>query len=1156
MSEPKYSSNAFIGTFWTIIDGDHYVSTLGSDIDGDGSPKNPYLTINRALGVAMENDKVVIGPNEYIVGGGEAYNARGPAQPCRLATIGNINLSVGGVVTVDGQLSQTGDRVLVWKQDEPTENGIYIVQAGPWPRAQDLDSPEDIVPGEIVPVLEGANHANRIFQNTTQLPVTLESTPITFTVVSASGGSEIPTIEDISGLQTALDAKADLAALDTHTSDTTNPHSVTKEQVNLGNVDNTSDANKPVSNAQQAAIDAKADRANVLELNNTASYTPVADYHPATKKYVEDQLATLDRATPMGLLDASTNPNYPQGSVGDYYYISVAGKVGGSSGVTVQMGDKLQCIADNSGGSQAAVGSSWIIFQGNLDKATTTEAEAGVDDEKYMTSKKGYEGWYSWSNNRPVSELSTVDKTIIGAINELNAGGSSSIFVDDISFATSNGVLTLTRSDASTLTVDLDGRYLRENQTISLNGQITGSGRTSITAVLSAAAITAQTALTSGLAATDELLVNDSGVLKRMDISVLQSYMQANLNFDTGTDNYTTGVQFNSSTGVLTLDRGSLLALTVDLDGRYLTGNQNISLEGQLSGSGSSSISAALTSAAITAQAALSSGLVATDELLVSDGGSLRRMDISVLQTYMQASLNFSVGADDKVSNVLFNTGTGVLTLNRSTSSDLSVDLDGRYALSSHNHAASNVTSGTFANARISKGNVTQHQAALSIGWSQITGKPSFLPTTGGTISGGLTVQGELRLNATGLSFGFSSDSYEMTVSDDNPAWNGASAGATVNWKGDNADYNLGHYAEFYHASHHVQAASGFYVGAVAANGTQVIDGSRNIYAGSGTFGGNITWNASGLGPNWSMNTDGAYIRFFNTGDSDTNSRLEYAVFDNNNEYHRWLISNVDVMNLRSNALNVNVDLYIPDQIIHTGDTNTYMQFHAADQWRVVTGGAERLEVNNSEVFVSRPIRLNGHNLRRSNHHTGHLEGSYNNIGANSLKSNPIYTIGSNYNPSDAALGNMYGIGYSHTNAAFIGQTAGGNGWGMYVAADGNARIFLNGTTGKGVAIDWIATSDERLKQNIRPFGNVLDKILGMRGSLSLFDWKTGAKDDVGYTAQRLRSHFPNFVQEGETMGVSYGKLSAVALEGVAEVHDELNRLREEVKELKAKLSI
>jgi len=40
-----------------------------------------------------------------------------------------------------------------------------------------------------------------------------------------------------------------------HTSDYDNPHKTTKSQINLGNVDNTSDVDKPVSTAQQKAID-------------------------------------------------------------------------------------------------------------------------------------------------------------------------------------------------------------------------------------------------------------------------------------------------------------------------------------------------------------------------------------------------------------------------------------------------------------------------------------------------------------------------------------------------------------------------------------------------------------------------------------------------------------------------------------------------------------------------------------------------------------------------------------------------------------------------------------------------------------------------------------------------------------------------------------
>ncbi len=49
------------------------------------------------------------------------------------------------------------------------------------------------------------------------------------------------------------------AQIDSHIVNTSNPHSVTAAQVGLGNVDNTSDVDKPVSTAQQAALDLKAD---------------------------------------------------------------------------------------------------------------------------------------------------------------------------------------------------------------------------------------------------------------------------------------------------------------------------------------------------------------------------------------------------------------------------------------------------------------------------------------------------------------------------------------------------------------------------------------------------------------------------------------------------------------------------------------------------------------------------------------------------------------------------------------------------------------------------------------------------------------------------------------------------------------------------------
>lgn len=51
--------------------------------------------------------------------------------------------------------------------------------------------------------------------------------------------------------------------INNHVIDTNNPHGVTKEQLGLENVDNTSDLEKPISNAMQDALDVKADKDEV-----------------------------------------------------------------------------------------------------------------------------------------------------------------------------------------------------------------------------------------------------------------------------------------------------------------------------------------------------------------------------------------------------------------------------------------------------------------------------------------------------------------------------------------------------------------------------------------------------------------------------------------------------------------------------------------------------------------------------------------------------------------------------------------------------------------------------------------------------------------------------------------------------------------------------
>jgi len=67
---------------------------------------------------------------------------------------------------------------------------------------------------------------------------------------------------------------ANLSTLTSHTSNTSNPHATTKAQVGLGNADNTSDANKPISTATQTALNAKqatlVSGTNIKTINSTS----------------------------------------------------------------------------------------------------------------------------------------------------------------------------------------------------------------------------------------------------------------------------------------------------------------------------------------------------------------------------------------------------------------------------------------------------------------------------------------------------------------------------------------------------------------------------------------------------------------------------------------------------------------------------------------------------------------------------------------------------------------------------------------------------------------------------------------------------------------------------------------------------------------------
>lgn len=90
----------------------------------------------------------------------------------------------------------------------------------------------------------------------------------------------------------------------------------------------------------------------------------------AVKTYISNAMAANDAMVYKGAINCSANPNYPAADCGHTYRASVAGKIGGAAGVSVEIGDFITCLVDGTvSGNQATVGSSWQVIQANLDGA-------------------------------------------------------------------------------------------------------------------------------------------------------------------------------------------------------------------------------------------------------------------------------------------------------------------------------------------------------------------------------------------------------------------------------------------------------------------------------------------------------------------------------------------------------------------------------------------------------------------------------------------------------------------------------------------------------------------------------------------------------------------------------------------------------------------
>lgn len=183
---------------------------LGATLQDDGSGN---IIVDGSSDIGFSSTQTFTG-NIDLASSGRIKNSPSPADPddlapkayvdaigqgldikdsVRVATDGvNIDLtSATDPNPVDGVTLADGDRVLLKDQTDATENGIYdaVTATDPttWVRSDDADKDVEVTAGMFMFVEEGTNLSGNSYVLTTNDPITLGTTSLTFTVFAKVG---------------------------------------------------------------------------------------------------------------------------------------------------------------------------------------------------------------------------------------------------------------------------------------------------------------------------------------------------------------------------------------------------------------------------------------------------------------------------------------------------------------------------------------------------------------------------------------------------------------------------------------------------------------------------------------------------------------------------------------------------------------------------------------------------------------------------------------------------------------------------------------------------------------------------------------------------------------------------------------------------------
>ena len=167
----------------------------GNEISSTDTNGNISLNPNGSGVINVNNSRIsnITDPTQAQDAATKAYvdavkQALDIKESVRVATTAAITISTALNVgdTIDGVTLADGDRVLVKDQSTGSENGIYVAGSSP-ARSADANISDEVTSGLFVFVEEGTVNGDNGFVLTTNNPITLDTTALTFVQFSGAG---------------------------------------------------------------------------------------------------------------------------------------------------------------------------------------------------------------------------------------------------------------------------------------------------------------------------------------------------------------------------------------------------------------------------------------------------------------------------------------------------------------------------------------------------------------------------------------------------------------------------------------------------------------------------------------------------------------------------------------------------------------------------------------------------------------------------------------------------------------------------------------------------------------------------------------------------------------------------------------------------------